>query len=422
MSQSIQQMTVIRNIRQAATPVAAGTRVLRGRSMRRIETIDNAAIVVRGVNIEWIGKNTTIPSGYLDNAQTIDATGLVALPGFVDMHTHLVFGATREAEFSMRCSGASYQEIAEQGGGIQNTVGKTRAADKSLLLKKATKYLDSMLRHGTTTVEIKSGYGLTERDEIKILEVVRALQNDHPSTIVATFLGAHAIPREFAENTEGYIALIIERMIPYVASKNLSAFCDVFCENGYFSREDSRRILDTGRRYGLTPKIHADELSPSGGAELALEVGAVSADHLEYIDDITIEKFGRSDVVAGLLPGVSFNLGHAYAPARKLIDAGAAVALATDFNPGSCMSYSVPLMMTIACTQMKMTPEEALTASTLNAAAALNLSDTVGSLEPGKRADIALLRIPGYTYLPYHFGENHVAAVVKDGIWLEYGS
>jgi imidazolonepropionase len=412
--------TVVRNIKQLATPVTGDEPFLRGRKMREIVTVDNAALVVLSDRIEWIGRNADLPDRYTESATTIDGSGLVALPGFVDMHTHMVFGATREEEFAMRCSGATYQQIAAQGGGINNTVRTTRDADKSKLRKQTLRYLDKMLRHGSTTVEIKSGYGLSESDEVKMLDVIRMVQDDHLINIVSTFLGAHAIPEEYKEYREEYVDLVCRKMIPYAAHKKLTGFCDVFCEDGFFTIEESRRILQTGIGYGLRAKIHADELSPLGGSELAVEVNAISADHLEHISDRAIGLFSQSDVIAGMLPGVSFYLGHDYAPARKLIDAGAAVALATDFNPGSCMSYSVPLMMTMACTQMKMTPEEALTAATLNAAAALNMSDTVGSIEPGKLADVVFLQMPNYMYLPYHYGENHVAAVMKSGTWLEY--
>ncbi len=420
MTKSNSPFTVIRNLRQLTTPVTNGKPYLRGREMRNIETVDNAAIVINSDTIEWIGRDTDVPDQYTDDANIIDGNGLVALPGFVDMHTHMVFGATREEEFAMRCSGATYQEIAAKGGGINNTVRTTREADKSRLRKQTMRFLDKMIRHGTTTVEIKSGYGLSEKDEVKMLDVINMVKEDHLINIVSTFLGAHAIPPEYKEHREEYVDLVCKKMIPYVAKKNLTGFCDVFCENGFFTLEESRRILQTGIEHRLAPKIHADELSPLGGSELAIEVNAISADHLEHISDKAIEMFAKSDVIAGMLPGVSFYLGHDYAPARKLIDAGAIVALATDFNPGSCVSYSVPLMMTMACTQMKMTPEETLTAATINAAAALNMSRIVGSIEEGKQADIVFLQMPNYMYLPYHFGENHVAAVMKSGTWLEY--
>jgi len=420
MTQPNPTYTIVRNIRQLATPVTNGKPFLRGREMRNIETVDNAAVVINSDTIEWIGRDGDLPDQYSDNANIIDGSGLVALPGFVDMHTHMVFGATREEEFAMRCSGATYQEIAAKGGGINNTVRTTRKADRSKLRKQTMRYLDRMIRHGTTTVEIKSGYGLSEDDEVKMLDVIKMVKEDHLINIISTFLGAHAIPPEYKEHREEYVNLVCEKMIPYVAYKKLTGFCDVFCENGFFTLEESRRILQTGIEHGLSPKIHADELSPLGGSELAVEVNAVSADHLEHISDKAIEMFAKSDVIAGMLPGVSFYLGHDYAPARKLIDAGAVVALATDFNPGSCVSYSVPLMMTMACTQMKMTPEETLTAATINAAASLNIADKVGSIEKGKQADIVFLQMPNYMYLPYHFGENHVAAVMKSGTWLEY--
>lgn len=412
--------TVVRNIKQLATPITNGKPFLRGREMREIATVDNAALAVQSDTIEWIGRDTDLPYHYTENANIIDGSGLVALPGFVDMHTHMVFGATREEEFAMRCSGATYQEIAAKGGGINNTVRTTRESDKSQLRKQTMRFLDKMIRHGSTTVEIKSGYGLSEKDEVKMLDVIKMVKDDHLINIVSTFLGAHAIPPEYKEHREEYVDLVCRKMIPYVAQKKLTGFCDVFCENGFFSLEESRRILQTGMEHGLTPKIHADELSPLGGSELAVEVKAISADHLENISDKAIELFVKSNVIAGMLPGVSFYLGHDYAPARKLIDAGAVVALATDFNPGSCMSYSVPLMMTMACTQMKMAPEESLTAATINAAAALKMSDRVGSIEKGKLADIVFLQMPNYMYLPYHYGENHVAAVMKSGTWLEY--
>ncbi len=412
--------TVVRNIKQLATPVTNGKPFLRGKEMRKIETVNNAALVVQSDTIEWIGRDTELPDQYTENGNVIDGSGLVALPGFVDMHTHMVFGATREEEFAMRCSGATYQEIAAKGGGINSTVRTTREADKSRLRKQTMRFLDKMIRHGSTTVEIKSGYGLTEKDEVKMLDVIKMVKDDHLINIVPTFLGAHAIPPEYKDHREDYVDLVCRKMIPYVAEKKLTGFCDVFCENGFFTIEESRRILQTGVEHGLTPKIHADELSPLGGSELAVEVQAVSADHLEHISDKAIELFSQSDVIAGILPGVSFYLGHHYAPARKLIDAGAVVALATDFNPGSCMSYSVPLMMTIACTQMRMTPEESLTAATINAAAALKISDKLGSIERGKLADIVFLQMPNYMYLSYHYGENHVAAVMKSGTWLEY--
>jgi imidazolonepropionase len=276
-----------------------------------------------------------------------------------------------------------------------------------------------MLRYGTTTVEIKSGYGLTVDDEIKMLEAIRELQEEEISTVVPTFIGAHAVPPEYAGNTAGYVDLVCGTMIPYVGRKGLASFCDVFCEQGYFGLEDSEKILLEGKRHGMTPKIHAEELTGLGGAELAARVGAVSADHLEHVSERGIAALAGARVVAVLLPGVSFFLGHRFAPARRMIDAGVPVAIATDFNPGSCMSYSLPLAMTVACTQMGMGVEEAITAATLNAAAALGLSASLGSIEVGKQADLVVADVRDYRTLLYHFGVNHVRRTIKNGTLLE---
>jgi imidazolonepropionase len=280
--------------------------------------------------------------------------------------------------------------------------------------------MNAMLQQGTTTVEIKSGYGLDAEHELKMLEAIRELDREEVITVVSTFMGAHAVPPEFRGDKAGYVATILDKMLPYIGSKKLASFCDVFCDEGYFDAAESRSILERAKQFGLLPKMHAEQLSAIGGAELAAELGAVSADHLEHVTDAGIGALAGSGVVAALLPGASFFLNQPYAPARKLIEAGVPVALASDFNPGSCMCYSMPLMMTIACTHMGMSPEEAITASTLNAAAALNLSGERGSLEAGKKADAVVLNIPDYRYLPYHFGENHVERVVKDGVVLEF--
>jgi imidazolonepropionase len=348
-----------------------------------------------------------------------DASGLVALPGFVDAHTHMMFAGSREQEFALRCAGATYQQIAEAGGGILNTVRHVREASRRELQRSTARYLLHMLKAGTTTVEIKSGYGLTPESEIKMLEAIREVGEEEMTTVVPTFIGAHAIPPEYRGRSSDYVDLIIDDMLPYVGRKKLAVFCDVFCEQGYFSLEESERILEAGRSCGLLPKIHAEEIVPLGGALVAARVGAVSADHLERVTPEGIDALRAAGVVAVLLPGVSFSLNHGYAPARMLIDAGVPVAIASDFNPGSCMSFSMPLMMTIACTQMRMSPEEALTASTLNAAAAVSLSDRIGSIEVGKNADIILAGVPDYRYLAYHFGTNHVVHTIKNGTLLE---
>ncbi|MEX2115798.1 MAG: imidazolonepropionase, partial [Bacteroidota bacterium] len=327
---------------------------------------------------------------------------------------------SRENEFAQRAAGATYQKIAEDGGGIISTVRATREATKRDLKKLGQRRLDDLLKHGTTTVEIKSGYGLDPDSEIKMLEAIHELSDEHYATIVATFLGAHAIPPEFKSAPDDYVQLVCDRMMPYVVKRSLASFCDVFCESGYFSVDQSRRILQRARELGLKIKVHADELAASGGSALAAELRTVSADHLEQIDEASIRLLKQAGVVATLLPGVSFFLNHGYAPARKLIEAGVPVAIASDFNPGSCMSFSMPLMMTIACTHMGMTPEEAITATTLNGAAALALSAQYGSIEPGKKADIILYDVPNYRYLAYHFGVNHASMIIKHGTILEF--
>ena len=408
------------NIKQLITVSAHGGKVKTGKAMQDIGIIENGAVLIENDSIRWLGRMEELSMGSLKDADVLDCMNRIVLPGFVDPHTHLVFAGSRENEFAMRSTGLSYQEIASKGGGILNTVNNVRQTTKKDLKKSARKYLNRVLQHGTTTIEIKSGYGLDVDNEIKILEVITELNDEEMITIVSTFLGAHAIPPEFTGNKQGYIRLIVEKMIPYVGKKKLASFCDAFCEKGYFEPNDCRTIISEGMKFGLPPKLHADELTSGGGAELAAELGAVSVDHLEHISDIGIKGLAATGVVGVLLPGVSLFLNHKYAPARKMIDQGVVVALATDFNPGSCMSYSMPMMMTLACTQMQMSPEEAIVSSTLNAAAALNLSHSLGSLEIGKKADLIVLDIPNYKFLPYHFGENHIWRIIKNGVILEF--
>jgi imidazolonepropionase len=408
------------NINQLVTVSGKQKKVKTGKDMQNIGVIENAAVLIEDDKIVWFGPMEELSMSNLKEADVLDCIGKVVMPGFVDSHTHLLFAGSRENEFAMRCSGATYQEIASKGGGILNTVNHVRAAAKKELKKTARKYLNSMMRHGTTTVEIKSGYGLDMDNEVKMLESINELNNEEVITIIPTFLGAHAVPPEYSDRKSEYIREITEKMIPYIGKKKLAEFCDVFFENGYFNRDECIHILTAGTKNNLFPKLHGDELSPAGGAELAAEIGAVSVDHLEHISNVGITALAKTGVIATLLPGVSFFLNHQYAPARKMIDAGVVVALATDFNPGSCMSYSMPMMMTIACTQMKMSPEEVIVASTLNAAAALKLSHEIGSIEVGKKADIIVLDIPNYKFIPYHFGENHVWRVIKNGVVLEF--
>jgi imidazolonepropionase len=408
------------NIKELVTVPARGRRFKAGADMRDIGVVENAAVLIEGDRITWTGRMEELSMASMKERDVLDCLDRVVMPGFVDSHTHLVFAGSREDEFARRAEGISYEDIAASGGGILSTVRQLRAASKKDLKKRARRWLNGMLRHGTTTVEIKSGYGLDMEHEVKMLETINELSDEEVMTIVPTFLGAHAYPPEYADRRDDYVREITDRMIPYIGTKKLASFCDVFCERGYFDVDDCNTILQRGKAFGMAPKIHAEELSAGDGAALAGILRATSADHLEHVTDDGIRALAGSSVVATLLPGVSFFLRHAYAPARRLIAGGVPVALASDFNPGSCMSYSMPLMMTLAVTQMGMSPEEAITAATLNGAAALNLSDDLGSLEPGKRADLLVLDIPNYRFLPYHFGENHVHRIVKSGVVLEY--
>lgn len=338
------------------------------------------------------------------------------MPGIVECHTHLLFGGDRAREFQLRVRGASYEDIARAGGGIMSTVRATREASPEELLARGRRHLDRLLAYGATTVEAKSGYGLTLEDELRILELYRELDRQHPATLVPTFLGAHAVPTEYLHDRDAYVDLVVREMIPAVAERGLARFCDVFCETVAFSVEQSRRVLQAGLEHGLRPKIHAEQLSELGGALLAAEMGAVSAGHLDRVGQAAITALAAAGVVAVLLPGAVFFLGsNAWAPARELIAAGIPVALSTDLNPGTCYSENPFLMGTIASCYLGMTAEEVLLGLTWNAALALAMEGEVGSLAPGKRADILILDTGSYLDLPYHFGINQVASVVKEG-------
>jgi imidazolonepropionase len=368
--------------------------------------------------IVWAGKTEEISERFAlsRDGREIDGKRKVVMPGLIDAHTHLIFAGSRENEFEQRIQGLSYQEIAGRGGGILSTVAATRQASFDELLSLGERRLDRMLSKGVTTVEAKSGYGLSLRDEMKILKVMKALQESHPIDIVPTFLGAHTVPKEFRQERARYVDLLTEEMIPQVAQERLAEFCDVFCEEKAFTLEESKKILETGKRYGLKPKIHADQLSSGGGAELAAEVHAYSADHLEYASPEGIQKMAEKGVSAVLLPGASFFLSmEKYPPARDMIEQGVAVALATDLNPGSSMTESLPMMMTMGCTMYKLLPKEVIQAITIHAARSMGREKEIGSLEPGKQADVLVLDIPNYRYLPYHFGVDHVETVIKKG-------
>jgi imidazolonepropionase len=382
--------------------------------MRSPALLFNASLIAEGERITWVGPASELPPLSPD-ATIIDATGKVVLPGMVDSHTHLIFAGTREDEFEQRLGGASYQQISAKGGGINATVRRVRQASLAELKALARPRLRRLLGTGVTTVEAKSGYGLTLPDELKSLQAIAELQTEGPLELVPTFLGAHAVPPEFVSDRAGYVRLLVEEMLPEIARCRLAQFCDVFCETGVFGLEEAERILQKALALGLALKLHADELTQLGGAELAARLHATSADHLLCISDAGIDALAASGTVATLLPGTAFFLGLPYAPARKLLQRGVAVALASDCNPGTCMTENLPLVGTMACTQMKMLPGEVVTALTLNAAAALGRADRIGSLEAGKQADLVVCDVPDYRHIFYHFGVNHVWRVVKRG-------
>ena len=401
---------------RVVTPVGFSAR--RGREMEELCIMDNATVEVTGGVITYVGPNRGEErDGYYQRYWHYNARGKCLLPGFVDSHTHFVFGGERAEEFSWRLKGESYMSIMERGGGIVSTVKATRECNFIQLRGKAEGFLKQMSAMGVTTVEGKSGYGLDKETELLQLRVMRSLNNDEHKRvdIVSTFLGAHAVPQEYGGRTDDYVDYMIEEVLPAIRAEHTVTFCDVFCEKGVFSLEQSERLLRAARHHRFKLKMHADEIVPFGGAELAASLKCVSADHLLHISDTGIKRLARAGVVATLLPLTAFSLNEPYAPARKMIDAGCAVALASDLNPGSCFSASIPMMIALACIYMKMTPEEAVTALTINGAAAVGRASEIGSISVGKRADVILLKYPSYKFLPYHVGMNLVDTVIKDG-------
>lgn len=388
-------------------------------AMSEITVIENGAVLVKDGRILEVGETSAIEAKYpelIADANHIDATNKTVTPGLIDPHTHLVHAGTRENEYAMRLQGKAYMDIMNAGGGIHATTRATQEASFEQLFAESKARLDKFLLHGVTTVEAKSGYGLSLEHEIKQLEVAKKLQQNHHMDIVSTFMGAHAIPLVDKDDPEHFVDQVINVMIPEVARRGLATFNDVFCERGVFTPEQSRRILEAGKEHGLIPKIHADEIEPYGGAELAAEVGAISADHLLRASSQGIEQMAERDVIAVLLPGTAFFLMAEFAEARKMIDSGVAVALSTDANPGSSPTLSLPFIMNLGCLKMGMTPEEVLTATTINAAHAIGRADTIGSLEKGKQADITIFDVPNYLTLSYQYGMNHVDTVIKKGV------
>ncbi|MCH5215186.1 MAG: imidazolonepropionase [Muribaculaceae bacterium] len=393
-----------------------GRNALKGREMGNLLTVEDAFIYIEDGIIKVTGRMADVEAlGLAGVCDALDAKGRVVLPGFVDSHTHLVFGGYRPDEFSWRLKGDTYMSIMERGGGIQSTVNATRVESAEQLLEKAKWFADRMIEMGVTTVEVKSGYGLDTATELKMLEVANALKQDYADRIgvAVTFLGAHAVPKEYAGRTAQYCDLIINEMLPLVKDK--AEYFDIFTEKNVFEIEDSRRLLKAARDAGMKLKLHADEIVQLGGAELAAEMGAVSADHLLHVSDQGVRRMAEAGVVATLLPLTAFALKEPYAPARKMIDADGAVALATDLNPGSCFSGSIPLTIALACIYMQMSIEEVISALTINGAAAIGRADSIGSIESGKEANLVLLEFDNINMLPYYIGMNCVNTTIYKG-------
>ncbi|MCL4509769.1 MAG: imidazolonepropionase [Bacteroidetes bacterium] len=406
---------LLKNPSSVVTCSSSGKPFKRGAEMKDVGLINDADIYIEDGIIKQIGK-IEVDS----DCEVMDVSGKIVVPGFVDSHTHAIFAGTREREFAMRARGMTYCQIAKAGGGILETVRQTRNAQKSKLRSQAERRIDKMLSWGTTTIEIKSGYGLDFKNEIKILEAANELKDESLSDVVVTFLGAHAIPQEHINNRETYIEILTGELIPYIARKNLAEFCDVFCDEWFYTIQEAEKILSTARENGLKLKMHADELSANGGVKLATELKATSVDHLENISLDEIMLLAKSDTVGVVLPAVAAYLRSKPAPAREMIDNNCAVAIASDFNPGTSMVDNMQTVMWLAVSLNKMTVEEALNAATINAAAAVGLSDKFGSIEVGKQADMLIVDAQNYSYLPYHFTENKISKVVKNGTVLEF--
>ena len=392
----------------------------RGDSLSNLGSIEGSALLARDGLIAAVGTRAEVEKlPEARAAEKIDLGGRVALPGFVDAHTHLIHAASRAEEYELKIAGASYDEIVRKGGGILNSVKRLRATTSEALKKRAHAALKQFAAYGTTTLEAKSGYGLDVTSELKILRLHQELAAEQPLEIVSTFLGAHVVPAEYGGKTGGaerYIQLIEQNLLPEIGESRLAEFCDVFCDRGAFTVEQSKQVLQAGRQWGLAPRLHAEQLSRTGATRLAILLRAASCDHLEHVNKSDIQALGKSETVATLLPGCDFHLGlKQFAPARPLIEAAAIVSLATDYNPGTSPTLSMPMILSLACTQLRMTPAEAITAATINAAYALRREKSIGSLEVGKLADIAVFEVADYREIPYYFGVNHCWMTVKRG-------
>ena len=400
---------LIKNIGELAT--AQGNTPKKGMAQGEVQISHQVSIGITDGKISYVGPEEEAPTA----KQTYDAEGCLVTPGLVDAHTHLVFGGWRQHELPQKLAGATYLEILKGGGGILSTVRNTRAATEEELVEKTKNLLDQMIAHGTTTVEAKSGYGLSTAEELKQLRVVRALQETHPVDLVSTFMGAHAIPEEYKNDRASYVKLVCEEMIPTVAREKLAEFCDIFCETAVFDIEETRKILNCAKEYGFGVKLHGDEIDPIGGGELAGDLGALSAEHLIEASDAGIEAMAKSGTIGVLLPATSMYLDKSFARARKMLDTNMAVAVATDFNPGSSPNFNMQIPMTLACLKYRLSPKEALTAVTLNGACAIRRGDLVGTIEVGKQADIVVWDAPDLNFLFYRYGNNQVKKVIKKG-------
>ncbi|HAI57264.1 MAG TPA: imidazolonepropionase [Saprospirales bacterium] len=405
--------TLIKNIKNIIGIIEGPQTYKKAEALSIVEMLANGYILIEDERISDYGSMVDCP----DNMdQVIDATDSLVLPAWCDSHTHIVFATTREKEFEMKIKGMSYEDIAAAGGGILNSARKLKDCSEDDLYEMAKGRLEEVTQFGTGAIEIKSGYGLSLESEVKMLRVIRRLSAYSPISIKSTFLGAHAIPTEYKNRREDYINLIINKMLPKIAEEKLADYCDVFCEKGFFTVDETDRILKAAAKYGIPPKIHANQLSNSGAVQVGIANNAISVDHLEVMGDTEIEALLQSNTIPTLLPSCSYYINIPYAPARKMIEAGLGITLATDFNPGSSPSGNIPFLLSLACTKMKLTPEEAFNAVTINGAYAMQLEDEVGSITKGKLANLIITKnIPNLTYIPYMFGTNHIEKVLVRG-------
>ncbi len=413
MSTLISNIKSIINVREGKAP-------LRGKELADLPCIDNGYIIIEGEDIAEVGKMDDLIHSHFSFSESYDAEGKFVLPSWCDSHTHLVFAGSRENEYVDKINGLSYADIAAKGGGILNSARKLNDTSEDELYEQSLKRLQQVIRMGTGCIEIKSGYGLSVEGELKMLRVIKRLKQNSNAEIKATFLGAHAVPADFREDKEGYINLIIDEMLPAIAKEQLADYIDVFCEQGFFTPQETERICKAGMQYGLKPKIHANQLHVSGGVEAGIAVGAVSVDHLEAMDDKAIQALAASATIGTMLPTAAFFLRMQYQPARQLINAGCAVALASDYNPGSSPSGNMNFVVALSCIQMKMLPEEAINAATINGACAMELQDIAGSIYKGKKANFIITQpIPSLVYMPYSFGNNLIDKVMLRGEWVD---